>query len=313
MNAFNPGWYYDKDNDRMAYDPGHQYSNMTAVTRTQSIIGDIVHTIDKNIRVTFDCPEYNNNGRVPVLDVEMWMEGGLINHVFYRKPIASKYLIMNRSAMSSNVKRNTLFQEGLKRVAYTRGGGMIYNKPGKEGLDIQDVELRFSDMAIEKLNEFCNMMRVSGYDEAYRKDIIMGVHKRVLEMEILIHKGQKERYRNREQINYCHKISKGRYVDTWFLKGGNHTSVLNIQPTPGGKLAKMLRDGIGYHKAPDGGTTKIVEVGGEPISKGLFKADPFKGKGCPFPAKCAVNEKGGCNRQRVIYELKCLLCEGDEG
>ena len=183
------------------------------------------------------------------------------------------------------------------------------NREGTEGLDWENVELKFSDLATEKLNEFSNMMRLSGYDAFYRKAIIQGVHERVKQMEIMIMKGEKVRYRDRKQIEGGHRMAMGRYKDTWFLRGGNYTSVLNIQPTPDGKLAKMMRESIGKKKAPDGGCTKVVEMGGEAISNGLFKADPFKSKGCPFMSKCVISSKGGsCTLQRVIYELTCMGC-----
>ena len=121
MPEINIGWYYDTLTNKMCYDPQHPYGAISPTVGTYTIVGDIVNSIDKDIQVTFDCPELNSNGKVPVLDIEMWMEGNLISHVFYRKPIASKYLIMQRSAMSKSTKRNTLFQEGLKRVTYTRG------------------------------------------------------------------------------------------------------------------------------------------------------------------------------------------------
>ena len=75
-----------------------------------------------------------------------------------------------------------------------------------------------------------------------------------------------------------------------------------------------MREGIGNKKAPDGGVTKVVEMGGESISKGLFKTDPFRAKGCPFPTKCAIGDKGGtCTLQRVIYELECQYCKEGGG
>ena len=55
---------------------------------------------------------------------------------------------------------------------------------------------------------------------------------------------------------------------------GTTTSVLKVQPTPGGLLAKCVRNKIGKLKAPGGGTTKVVEGAGRGIMAGLRQPDP---------------------------------------
>ena len=57
----------------------------------------------------------------------------------------------------------------------------------------------------------------------------------------------------------------GTSANTWFLTG-TYTSVLNVPSTPGGLLAKKVRNAIGNFKAPDGGTTKVVESGGNRLT-----------------------------------------------
>ena len=221
MAGINIGWYYCMTEDKMKYDRQNEFTDMSTETRTMTIIGMIADTIDKEIKVTTDSPSCNENGRVPILDIEVWVEQNRINHCFYRKPIASKYVIMNRSAMSASIKRNTLFQEGLKRVTYTRGGAQLYMKEGGP-LEIEDdkVEMRLSDTAVDKFTEFTNMMRLSGYDQFYREKVIRGVFERVKTIEIDILKGKRQRYRNRQQIKAGHIAEMGRFTNTWFLKGG---------------------------------------------------------------------------------------------
>ena len=153
------------------------------------------------------------------------------------------------------------------------------------------------------------MMRVSGYDQFYREKILRGVHDRIKQVEIEILKGRRPRYRNREQIKEGHLVEKGRYNNTWFLKGGGeYTSVLVVQPTPNGELAKNIREKIGGIRAPDGGKTKVVELGGDVLTKGLFKGDPFRKSGCPFDRTCGIDKKGNCMQQKAIYELRCKIC-----
>ena len=56
------------------------------------------------------------NGRIPILDTEMWMEDGQILHSHYQKPMASMEVIQARSAMSLASKMDILVQEGSRRI-----------------------------------------------------------------------------------------------------------------------------------------------------------------------------------------------------
>ena len=62
-------------------------------------------------------------------------------------------------------------------------------------------------------------------------------------------------------------------------------------------------------KCPDGGTVKIVEMGGLPISSGLAKGDPFATKKCPFSEKCDAKEDQNCLTSRSVYLYRCLNCK----
>lgn len=55
-----------------------------------------------------DFPCGNADGKLPVLDLKCWVEDKKVLYEYNSKPIASKLLIMNRSAMPEKVKRATL-------------------------------------------------------------------------------------------------------------------------------------------------------------------------------------------------------------
>ena len=49
-------------------------------------------------------------------------------------------------------------------------------------------------------------------------------------------------------------------------------------------------------------------MGGVNITRGMFKADPHRVKGCPFERNCGIGNKGSCTQQKAVYELKCKIC-----
>ena len=68
------------------------------------------------IQLELDGPSIHEDGKLPILDIKVWVEDFRIRHSFYRKQDASNRVIMERSAVFMRTKRDTLFQEGLRRL-----------------------------------------------------------------------------------------------------------------------------------------------------------------------------------------------------
>ena len=143
----------------------------------------------------------HQDGKLPILDIKVWVEEGRIRHSFYRKEVASNRVIMERSAVSRRTKRDTLFQEGLRRLRNMDRGST-------------EEEVK------EVLGEFSNSMRVSGYTEKVRRDIVKGVLERGKQVESEIEAGTRVRFRTREEIDEMKGKNKHRHRSTWYLRGG---------------------------------------------------------------------------------------------
>ena len=73
--------------------------------RTFMILRGIANSLDKNIVMEPDYPSLHESGRVPVLDMNVWLDQeGKIQTSFYKKPMSSPYVMMFRSAVSSRKK-----------------------------------------------------------------------------------------------------------------------------------------------------------------------------------------------------------------
>ena len=84
--------------------------------RTFSVLRDIADSIDKDIQWEEDVPSGHANNKLPCLDMELWLEKDKVLFQFYSKPMASKQLINARSALSSQSKRSSIFQEAMRRL-----------------------------------------------------------------------------------------------------------------------------------------------------------------------------------------------------
>ena len=81
------------------------------------IYREVANTIlPSSVRMKEDVPSNHPSGAIPILDTEMWIESGRIYHSHYSKPMASKEVILERSAMSTSSKVNILVQEGARRL-----------------------------------------------------------------------------------------------------------------------------------------------------------------------------------------------------
>ena len=71
-------------------------------------------------RVVADLPSRYEDNKMPILDLKVWVNSNnMIMHKFYMKPVAYKGLIRSNTGLSSNMIRNIIFNEGLRRLNKT--------------------------------------------------------------------------------------------------------------------------------------------------------------------------------------------------
>ena len=122
LNEITQGWHFDTVSNQMAFNLNHPYATLKGDQRTFSVLCDIANSINHDIQFTFECPSLFDNQKLPILDLYVWIDNCQVKHSFYKKAISSNYTIMKRSAISNSIKRNSLFQEGLRRVKNCRDG-----------------------------------------------------------------------------------------------------------------------------------------------------------------------------------------------
>ena len=135
--------------------------------RTAMEVAKMGSSISDMIQLTWDCPSNNNNGKMAMLNTEVWVDGNNVRYEHYRKPMANYLLMLEISAMPAKIKRATLTQEV---VTFRRN---------------ISPELPW-EVTVEHLNNFCRRMKASGYNENYRLQILkagMVGYDKMLEVE----------------------------------------------------------------------------------------------------------------------------------
>ena len=101
----------------------------------------------------------------------------------------------------------------------------------------------------------------------------------------------------------------GKHKNTWFLKDTVQNTI-KVQATPGSTLATAVKKALGDQLGTEGGTTKVVELGGMSITSGLSgQVGPTGDSGCFYPTKCHTDKR--CGTSKVVYEVVCKTC-GEE-
>ena len=127
------------------YEPGD--------TRTAKVVRDIANSICGMIQMEEDTPSQHQTKRLPILDLEVWVQEGQVKHQFFRKSVSTRKMVMARSAFSNAKKRSILVAEGLRRLRNCSPEDYITSK-------------------IRYLNEMAVDMMSSGHAAHFRKIVI---------------------------------------------------------------------------------------------------------------------------------------------
>ena len=127
--------------------------------RTMKIIEEVANSLD-DIKVTFDVQSLNCDNMVPILDLKVKVnDKGYVEHVFYRKPMATHLLTHKDAALGNRTKFTILTQECFRQIHNTSDNVCI-------------------NMKVAILDEFMVDLKLSGYDEDERENKLVGGERR---------------------------------------------------------------------------------------------------------------------------------------
>ena len=273
---------------------------------TMEIVQEVANTINPMIKLTVETPCNFEDGKLPVLDVKVDVNEGEQNRIdfeFFSKPTKNPRVILADSALSFSKKRTILTQECLRRLRNTKI---------EMGAEVQR----------KHLNNFMLQLKNSGYNQKFRREILDSALKAFQKMVEDDKNGIKPLYRSRDWNCEERKKSKSKKKLNWWNNEKSeiqYKSVLFVTPTPGGVLAKALRQREEELNKNGKERIKIEEKGGTKIKDILGTKNPFKKskcvqKTCPLCIKSEFVEIGSdevkipCNTNNVGYRWRCMTC-----
>ena len=266
---------------------------------TMRVFGEIANTIDPSIEVEIDFPTKYEDKMMPILDMKMAMNS--INEVvycFHRKPQSNKYTMMARSALPDRIKRSTMSNEALRRLLCCSSNLEEHKK-------------------VKVLEDFARMLRISGYSEKFRYEVILDARRGFEKMIRREEGGGQPVDRPREFEEGERRRRKEEKVSRWFRKEQRGTNiregVIIIPPTPEGVLAKELKKVCEEELKDAKIKISIQERGGKQLGQILGTSVPGASsrRNCTRPNcfPCNTGGEGVCRRTGVGYEIICNLCQ----
>ena len=124
FDTLKPGVIYDPCANKLKHCPDQEVRDevVSQDVRNMRVVLEVANSLDKDIQLTAETPSQNASGKLPCLDLEVWLnENQEIMFQFYSKPMTNPYVVFHRSTVSPSVNRTTMFQEAMRRIRNCHG------------------------------------------------------------------------------------------------------------------------------------------------------------------------------------------------
>ena len=321
--------------------------------RMTRICHPAIEDVNQDLKFTSEIEEDFPDGWMPTLDFKTDMDDkGSINHTYFQKDMKTPFVVMKRSAMASKQKFSILSNELIRRMSNVNregnnseeknrvveefiqemknsgwgweetreivvsgllGWARKHKRRDDQGLDFyRSAGSTLNLRTRKKLTAKTNWYKPKVVEEEDMED---DLEKRETSSNRDGQRGEKRKRENSESQRNDKKREKAANKPEYKIM-----AVMNCPATPGGELAKRLRQGEQEMKIPTGYILKIVERAGVKILDQLHKSNPWRGDDCErwrcmhckTKVKTEKYQTQCCKRRKIIYETWCMSCENKE-
>jgi hypothetical protein len=276
--------------------------------RVAEMVRELADQLMPMIKLEEDFPSNHETKKLPILDLEVWMEeaevdGRKMPQVmtgFYKKKVSSEATLSAKSSYPAAGTKATLVEETLRRLRN--------NSPERPWVEKG-----------KHLTKWSLALKRGHHTERFRRDIIEKAVKRY-NKELKDHlSGKKKMYRTREERELETELKGGKSSKSnWFRnkiqKPGAEpiTSVFRVPVTKGSKLKSMVEEVMRDFRGPRGVKAKVMEEGGRTTKSFLVRGDPFPRKKC-HRDNCSIEGREGCGdrcfNRNCNYTISCSRCD----
>ena len=253
-------------------------------------ISQIADSIDPSIRSTYDYGSKYEDGKLPMLDLKIWIGKDLngvwkILHSHYMKDVSSRYLIHTRSSHPDSMKVNVLVNEGLRILRNT------------------SIHLGWEE-ARDQLQYFVKRMQFSGYDMNMRAKIISKIIQKWDNILIKYNETGKM-FRSRQEQYNERKASKNKKKSAWYDQS-KYDGTLFVDVTENSEMMHEVQRVCKKNKMK----VKVIEKMRNTVKTEIQRSNPFKTRNCGRNdcVLCKLGMNIECRTRGCVYEIECTDC-----
>ena len=110
------GAKYDVEKGVVVVDKDQMNEEEEDDARIARVLVEIANSVMPCIKMEADWPTKTEKKKLPILDMEVWMQEGTILYSHYEKPMSCRSVLNSQSAHSAMCKRGVHTQELLRRM-----------------------------------------------------------------------------------------------------------------------------------------------------------------------------------------------------
>ena len=240
----------------------------------------LANEVDPALTVSVDYGSRYEEGRLPVIDLEIWIGKNVtgeckVLYSHYMKKVASRSTIHYRSSHCARMKKNVLINEI----------GRILDNCSEETL---------CDEAIKHTFYLVKRMQFSEYPIDLRREVVSMAMRKYGENRVATGKRKNKRLKG-IQDEY-----------QWYSENGKYNSVMFIEATPESEFKRRIQQVIRRLKMK----IKVVERAGTTIKGLLQRSNPFGHWICDrdMCLICSQESEENCRTRGCVYEYTCEDC-----
>ena len=318
-----PGWRWMDKSLKYCIKWEREDQELSDMEITRRCLLDTLNCVEDYLEFTMETEEDFADKWLPTLDTRLRVSrSNQVLHGFFEKPTNSNVTIQLRSAMSQDSKIQVLSNDLIRRLKNSSeelGGGakleIVDNytqkllNSGYKGETLQRIitnGIKGYESKLRRCKEEGRKLHRSSTDSQGAR-----IRKKLLAKSNWFRKSKKKEEYAKEHT------SRGRELSSF---GGSRSSnklevrtILFVEQSPKGELAKRLRDTIKGLEATLGFKVKVVERNGRSLGSKFPLNTLWAGAKCGR-TDCTTCEQGGeeelppCTRSNLVYENICTSC-----
>ena len=333
---FKHGWRWCMGSIKFCKRWEEEDAGLSGLEVTKRILAGTMGGLEEYLTFTMETEEDFQNTWLPTLDTELKVDHkNIVMYRFFEKPTNPNTVLHFRTAMAEDSKIRSLTNEVIRRLLTT--GEMISDSTRCQILDRFAQKMMNSGYGLKQIRRVI-LGGIKGYEKMVKKSKEGGrslhrssgesstarARKKLTEKSEWFRKSDQTDQESTEE-----EVDKS--LDKWLKAGKGKKdgkaqeklpeietrSVLFVEQSKGGELARRLREVEKKANRIVGYRTKIVEGVGNKLKDLLPNSNPWRGTHCGrekcIPCNQPTEQKQDCRRRNIIYENICLTCNPEAG